>query len=49
MYKCFEEELNVNVWACQEQSNGVNCGVLTIADVFHLQLVVNMHKENLRR
>ena len=49
IYKCFEEELSANVWACQQQSNGVDCGVLKIATVFHLLLVVNVRKENLRR
>ena len=42
MYKCFIEEVNVNVWACKQQSNGVDCGVHRVANVFYLQSGVNI-------
>ena len=42
MCKFFEEKLSVNVRACQQQSNGVDCGVYTVANAFHLLLGVNI-------
>ena len=42
MCKCFEEELSVNVRACQQQSNDVDCGVYTVANVFNLLSGINI-------
>ena len=42
IYKFFEEELSVNVQACQQQSNRVRCGVYTVTNAFHLLSGVNI-------
>ena len=42
MCKFFEEKLSVNVRACQQQLNVVDCWVYTVANVFHLLLGVNI-------
>ena len=39
--KFFEEKLSVNVRACQQQLNGVDCGVYTVANTFLLLSRVN--------
>ena len=40
--KFFEEERSVNVRMCQQQSDGVDCGVYTVANAFHLLSGVNI-------
>ena len=38
---CFEEELSVNVRACQQQLNVAYCRVYAVTNVFHLLSWVN--------
>ena len=42
MCKFFDEKFSVNVRASQQQLNGVDCGVYTLANAFHLILGVNI-------
>ena len=42
MCKFFEEELSVNVQACQQQSHRVDCGFYTVVNAFHLVSGVNI-------
>ena len=41
MYKFYKEELSVNIRACQQQSNRVDCGIYTVVNAFHLLSGVN--------
>ena len=36
IFKCSGKELMVNVKACQQQTNGVDCGVFAVANLFHI-------------
>ena len=47
MYKFFEEELSVNVRACQQQSNRVDCGVSTLENAFYLLPEVNISRKRI--
>ena len=42
IYKFYKEELSVNIRACQQQSNRVDCGVYTVVNAFHLLSGVNI-------
>ena len=36
IFKCSGKELTVNVKACQQQTNGADCGVFPVANLFHI-------------
>ena len=36
IFKCNGKELTVNVKACKQQTNGVDCGVFAVANLFHI-------------
>ena len=36
IFKCSGNELTVNVKACQQQTNGADCGVFAVANLFHI-------------
>ena len=36
IFKCSGKELTVDVKACQQQTNGVDCGVFAVGKLFHI-------------
>ena len=48
IFKCIGKELTVNVKACQQQTNGVDCGVFAVANLFHILTGADIGRTKIR-
>ena len=48
IFKCSSKELTVNIKACQQQINGVDCGVFAVANMFHILTAVDIGRTKIR-
>ena len=46
--KCSGKELTVNMKACQQQTNGADCGVFAVGKLFHILTSADMGKTKIR-
>ena len=48
IFKCSCKELKVNAEACQQQTNGVDCGAFAIANTFHVSTGADIGKKKIQ-
>ena len=48
IFKCNGKELTVNVKACKQQTNGDDCGVFAVANLFHILTGADIDRTNIQ-
>ena len=48
IFKCSAKELMVNVKACQQQTNDLDCGVFAVANLFHILTGADIGRTKIR-
>ena len=48
IFKCSGKELTVNVKACQQQTNGDDCGVFAVTNLFHILAGADIDRTKIR-